>query len=106
MSSQKNPGTSLFGVFNISKVFLPILHVWKSLAQNGKSIDLRTFPELRKMDDAINMATPMVMQESATLNAGQLYLLMWKSRKSTTSPRKMRSMEFPNIPLIIRKKAI
>src|SRR5439155_22910166 len=43
-------------------------------------------------------ATPTLMAESATLNAGQWYPRQWKSRKSTTAPNRPRSMRLPTAP--------
>src|SRR2546425_1824045 len=43
-------------------------------------------------------AAPSVIAESATLNAGQCQPCAWKSRKSTTLPKRKRSIRLPSAP--------
>src|SRR5258706_368615 len=46
----------------------------------------------------MSSAAPIVIAESATLNAGKCQPAAWKSRKSTTWPKRSRSMTLPSAP--------
>ena len=52
-----------------------------------------------------NRIAPAVMAESAALNAGQCHPPQWKSKKSTTNPRRIRSCKLPIAPPSISEHA-